>query len=186
MAVRISSVDGDTLGDIFEGCRSCVYWERPERFRQSAAGEGANLKSEWFETTAAQFDPCGKLLYVDDEPAAYCQYAPPQYVPGVSRYDGLARRLDKDGVLITCLCVSEKHQRKGLGRRLLREVIEDMRRRKIKSLETFARDDSANNCSGPTRFYLAQGFSVIATETYPEGGSYSLVRMEIAQRDAGA
>lgn len=55
----------------------------------------------------------------------------------------------------------------GLGRRLLNEVIDDLRGRRFHSVQTFARDDSSNNCSGPTKFWLAQGFSVVATESFP-------------------
>ena len=175
--IRVSDIDNAVLRDLFDGCRPCVYWERPERLREASVEEATSLKSEWFERTAARFGPCGKLLYVDDEPAAYCQYAPARRFPGVSRYGGLARRLDKDDVLITCLCVSEKRQRKGLGRKLLEAVVEDLKTRNVKAVVTFARDDSANNCSGPTVFYPAQGFSVVATETYPGDGSYFLVSL---------
>jgi len=177
MEIRIVDIDNQVLRDLF--CKACVYWECPAQFREVSPEKGERIKSEWFETTAALFNPCGKLLYVDDEPAAYCQYAPPQYVPGILEYGKLADCVDKGGVMITCLYVPEPHQRKGLGRRLLKEVVEELRSRGYKAVETFACDDSANNCSGPTKFYLAQGFMVVQTETFPGGMSFSLVRLEL-------
>ena len=181
MRIRIADIDSHVLCDLFPGCSACVYWECPEGFRKIAAEEAIRLKSEWFEAMATQFNPCGKLLYVDEEPAAYCQYAPPQYVPGISGYPKLAHHIDRDGVMITCLCVSEQYQRKGLGRRLLQEVIEDLKDRGVKSLGTFTRDDSADNCSGPTQFYLAQGFTVVVTESFPKQVLLSLVRLDLGE-----
>jgi len=180
MHIHIANIDRHTLPDIVLPCRACCYWECPAQCtRGRHTEEEARLKAEWFEKTAASFHPCGKLLYLGDESAAYCQYAPPQFLPGISEYAQLAPRVDRDGVFVSCLYVSPAHQRKGLGRRLLREVIEELRDRGLQSAETFARDDSANNCSGPTQFYLAQGFTVAATETYPNGASFSLVRLAV-------
>ena len=174
----IVNIDGSTLGELFLPCRACVYWERPGQFREAPPEEAERLKAGWFRATAEQFDPCGKLLYVDDEPAAYCQYAPPECVPGILEYDELAARVDKDGVFISCLFVREGHRGKGLGPRLLKDVIEDLRNRGCKAVETFARDDSDNNCSGPTRLYLAQGFRIIASKASPQG-TFSLVRLDL-------
>ena len=182
MKIRIADIDSHVLCDLFPGCSACVYWECPEKFKKRKPDEEAvGLKSEWFETVATHFNPCGKLLYVADKPAAYCQYAPPQYVPGIPEYPTLARHVDRDGVMITCLRVSEQYQRKGLGRRLLHEVITDLKGRGVRSLETFARDDSSNNCSGPTQFYLAQGFTVVVTESFPEQILFSLVRLDLGE-----
>ena len=177
MQIRIADIDSRVIVDLVDPCRACCYWECPEQFtRGKHTEQEARLKAEWFEKTATHFHPCGKLLYADDRPAAYCQHALPRYLPGIAQYEALAGRVDREGVFISCLFVPTDYQRKGLGRRLLQEVIDEVRGRGFKAIETFSRDDSINNCSGPTQFYLAQGFTVVATETYPGGGSFSLVR----------
>jgi GNAT superfamily N-acetyltransferase len=180
--IRITNIDSHTFPDLFPGCRACLYWERPEMFgRDKGVPEEARAraKAEWFENLTAVIDPCGKLVYVDDEPVGYCQYAPPEHLPGVSGYGKLAAPVGRDAAFISCLTVIEQHQRKGLGRRLLREVLDDVRPRGFRAVETFARNDSTNNCSGPTQLYLSEGFGVVATEIYPNGSSLSLVRLEL-------
>ncbi|MCX6346194.1 MAG: GNAT family N-acetyltransferase [Armatimonadetes bacterium] len=177
MHVRIVSVTDSNLPYLPGSCGACAYWESPDRFSGQFTQEETGLKRDWYSSTARLYGACGRLLYADDEPVAYCQYAPWRLIPGISRYPSLARGLDEDAVMITCLYVAEMHQRKGLGRMLLSDLVEELRARKAKCLDTFARDDSANNCSGPTSFYLAQGFGVVSTERFPDGSSFSLVRL---------
>jgi len=180
MGVRTADIQPRILSDIVEPCRACCYWECPERFTHGKHTEDeAGIKAEWFEGMSAHFEPCGKILYVDD-PAVYCQYAPPEYIPGVSQYRGLAAHVDRDGVFISCLFVAEAHRRSGLGSRMLTELIADVRNRGFRTIETFSRDDCPNNCSGPTRFYRAHGFAVVATTDYAGRDSFSLVRRAVA------
>lgn len=179
MELRIEDIDINTICNLFPHCKACVYWEYPEQFDEPNHGDNSSLKQEWLQTMIEQFGPCGSILYVNDEIAAYCQYINPQAVPGISRYQGLMPHVDKDAVLITCLWVSGEYQRKGLGRKLLEEVINRLRNRGFRAVQTIGRDDSANNCSGPTQFYLGKGFSKVATETYPRGDSYTLLRLDL-------
>ena len=169
--------------DLFGPCNTCSYWESPEGSCETLAEEDAHRKSEWLDATARQFAPCAKLLCAEGNPVAFCQYAPPHFTPGVCKYTELAPRLDPDAVLITCLYVTEGHRGKGFGRALLREVIEDLRRRNCGAIETIGRNDSTNNCSGPTQLYLSEGFSVVATETYEDGASFSLLRLDLEAKE---
>jgi ribosomal protein S18 acetylase RimI-like enzyme len=179
MSVRIVDVDDTALQNLIGECARCVYWEHPDLFRKISHEEGARLKAEWFSARSAELGSCGKALYVGDEPAAYCQYAPPAYLPGQAGYPNMAAHLDRESFTISCLCVRAGYQRQGLGKRLLAEVVADLRGRGIRAVETFARDDSADNCSGITAFYLSQGFNVVATEVFPNGAHFSLVRLEL-------
>ncbi|MDO8589158.1 MAG: GNAT family N-acetyltransferase [Armatimonadota bacterium] len=175
--VKTVDIDESLPRDLFPGCRTCVYWESPNQFREKVAPEeAAKLKAAWFANMGTQ--PYGKLLYVDDEPAAYCQFAPPDRLPGIFGYEKLSFRLDREAAFISCLVVREGYQRRGLGRTLLQETIGDLRRRGYKAVATFARDNSDNNCSGPTKFYVEQGFSVVVSESFPDG-TFSLVRLDL-------
>ena len=195
MNTRIADIDSQVFLDVF--CRSCIYWEEPGAFRTASAPdpdrpahpcagrshtvsptEAEKIKSAWFDAKSAILGPCGKLLYADGVPAAYCQYAPPAHLPRIGEYQGLAAKVDPEAVFISCLYVREGYVGKGLGSRLLREVIEECRELGRPAVETFARDDSDNNCSGPTAFYVRHGFRLVATETMP-GGTFSLVRLQL-------
>lgn len=175
MNIRISDVNTDTFKDLL--CRCCIYWESPERFRKAPDEESEKIKREWFVATSKDFGSCGKVLYVDDVPAAYCQYAPPAHLPCTRNYDTLSSQVDSDAIFISCLTVRKECRGKGLGTRLLREVIEECRDRGFKAIETFARDDADNNCSGPTQLYMKQGFLVVAT--WVPKASLSLVRLPL-------
>lgn len=180
MDILIVSIDNATLPGILPECRACSYWEKSEAFSHGKCTEDeARVKAEWFERLLSGFGPCGKLLYIGDEPVGYCQYAPPADFPGILGYGDLAKSVDQGAVFISCLTVAQNHQRKGLGRRLLREVIDDVRSRGFRAVETFARNDSADNCSGPVQLYLSEDFTVVATEVYANGASLSLVRLPL-------
>ncbi|MEM2057748.1 MAG: GNAT family N-acetyltransferase, partial [Thermoproteota archaeon] len=78
-------------------------------------------------------------------------------------------------VLISCLFIAEKEYRgRGLGKLLLESIIEDLRKRGFKAVETFARRNNSNNPSGPVEFYLKNGFRVLRED--PE---FPLMRLEL-------
>jgi len=49
---------------------------------------------------------------------------------------------------------------KGIGEMLLQNIIEDLRRRGVKAIETFARRGQADNPSGPMAVYVKNGFHI--------------------------
>jgi len=74
---------------------------------------------------------------------------------------GQSARLRRGAVPLTCLFIpNEAFRGLGLGKRLLEAVIQELRRRGFRALETFARRGEANNPSGPMEFYLRRGFHV--------------------------
>jgi len=66
-------------------------------------------------------------------------------------------------------------RRKEFGTQLLQLVISDLKKRRFKAIETFARSGSPNNPSGPIELYLKEGFYV-KEEMNPE---YALVRLDL-------
>lgn len=172
MNIEITSITDREFANLF--CKSCVYWEEPGQFRSISPEEGEKIKAKWFEAEGNY----GKLLYADDIPAAYCQYALPERLPGIQGYGGLASQVDPDALFISCLTVIEGYRGKGLGKMLLEKVIEEAGKQGYNTVETFARDDSTNNCSGPTQLYLRQGFEVVANEIIT-GVAFSLVKKKL-------
>jgi len=78
-------------------------------------------------------------------------------------------------VLISCLFIAQKEYRgRGLGKQLLQSIIEDLRKRGVKAVETFARKNNPNNPSGPVEFYLKNGFKI-----HRDDPEYPLMRLEL-------
>ena len=176
--VKVVDVDEETVYDLFSPCRECTYWECPEAQQNFSPLELIKLKAEWFKKASKVFGSCGKILYVGGKPVAYCQFGPSPLFENLEEYSKLLFPLDDDAVVITCLYVKEGCRGRGLGSLLLREVLSDLRGRGVKAVETYSCDDSDNNPSGPTRFYLRNGFKVLRKGDL-EGLTYSLVRLEL-------
>lgn len=80
-----------------------------------------------------------------------------------------------EGLLISCLFISGKEfQRLGIGSKLLKAIVDDLRKRKIKAVETFARKGSPDNPSGPIEFYVKNGFRI-----HRDGSEFPLMRLEL-------
>ncbi len=143
-------------------CKYCIYWEFPEECIDPAMERKEDMirkKLKWLRSTYQDFGNCGKMIYVDGKPAGYAQYAPPGLLPRSADYhSGLP---SDDAVLISCLFIPHQEFRGlGLGSRLLQSIINDLRKREIRAVETFARKGKSNSPSGPVEFYLKNRFRI--------------------------
>lgn len=159
MKEETRGINKHTIMDLFLPCNGCIYWETPKKFGNDKHGklkvrkdEAIRIKHGWFKKTYDMFGCCGKILYVDDKAAGYSQYALPQFLSNVAEYSKQPLLPSPDAILISCLYIQEEHQRKRLGTELLQTVLEDLRQKDYHAVETYSRDDSANNCFGPTEF----------------------------------
>lgn len=176
LETKITNIVLENLNEIPKPCRNCIYWEFPEDFNKIKNQEAFKRKKEWFKKTLKVFGSCGKLVYVDHKPIAYSQYAPPKLLPQTENYGSKTLDLKEKTVFISCLfVVSPQYRRRGIGTKLLREIISELKERGFKVIETFARKYSENNPSGPMKLFLKQGF-YIKEEINSE---YVLVRLEI-------
>ncbi|MBO3797907.1 MAG: GNAT family N-acetyltransferase [Thermoproteota archaeon] len=182
MRVEIVSLTEENLiqapewGEHPFSCKYCIYWESPKECvdpSKEIREETLAKKLNWLRSVRTMFGECGKLLYVDGKPVGYAQYAPPETLPLSAEYS--AGPPSRDAVLISCLFIAEKEYRgRGLGKLLLESIIEDLRKRGFKAVETFARRNNPNNPSGPVEFYLKNGFRVLRED--PE---FPLMRLEL-------
>jgi len=166
-----------SLGDIPETCKGCVYWEFPkeldkareEKVEEQKKSEFEQKKRKWFVQTLKEFGTCGKIAYYNGKPVAYAQFAPSERLPNTSAYESQPLgKLEEGVVFLSCLYIVDKTMRgKGLGEALLQNIIEDLKRRGFKALETFARRGNPVNPSGPLEFYVKNGF-IIKDKTNPE------------------
>jgi ribosomal protein S18 acetylase RimI-like enzyme len=159
--VSIKNITQENVKDIPEPCKTCLYWENPN-FQDKHSSQTEKEKAAWFLKTLKEFGNCGKILYVDNKPVGYAQYSTPKKLPNIRSYGSKTLETkEENAAFISCLYISDKSFRgKGLGRRLLDEVITDLKQRGFKAVETFARKGSANNPSGPIELYFRKGFHV--------------------------
>jgi GNAT superfamily N-acetyltransferase len=148
------------------GCKYCIYWEFPEERidpKKQIKEKMLEKKSKWLRNTRKVFGNCGKLIYIDGRTVGYAQYAPSEFLPKSDRYP--SGPPSEDAVLISCLFIFEKGlRRQTLGGKLLHSIIDDLKDREIKVVETFARKSNANNPSGPVEFYLRNGFEIYRSD----------------------
>jgi ribosomal protein S18 acetylase RimI-like enzyme len=175
LEVRIEEITEANLQDIPASCRGCVYWECPEEFEKAKEkrdekdetaesqkrSQLEEKKREWFIQTLKNFGTCGKIVYYEGKPVAYAQFAPAMLLPNVNAYESKpVGKIEEGVVFISCLYISDVEFRgRGLGDLLLNNIIEDLRRRGFKAVETFARRGNSNNPSGPLEFYIRNGFT---------------------------
>jgi len=157
-------------------CKYCIYWEHPELCLDPATEKKEEVfqkKLAWLRHVRAEFGACGRLLYLEDKPVGYAQYAPPRFLPNAASYP--AGPASEDAVLISCLFMPAKeHRGRGLGSLLLRDILEELRGRGIKAVETFARKGSPENPTGPLEFYLKRGFRI-----HRDDEEFPLVRLTL-------
>jgi len=174
LEVDVEDIRKANLKDIPESCRSCVYWESPEDFEKAKdepqrKSEFESKKREWFEKTLEEFGTCGKIVYHNGKSVAYAQYASSARLPNINAYESKrVGKLEEGAVFLSCLYVAEGTMRgKGIGEMLLQNIVEDLRRRGFKAIETFTSRNSPDNPSGPMEFYVKRGFH-IKDKTDPE------------------
>jgi len=171
MKIKIFNLGEKNLKDIPEYCKYCIYWEFPCNKKEKKE-DMFKMKLKWFKNTKKRFGNCGKLIYVDNKCVGYSQYAPPEFLPNSKNYSITP---SKDAVLISCLFIPQKEFRNlGLGTLLLKSITDEMEKRKIKTIETFARKDNPENPSGPVEFYLKNRFKI-----YKDDKEFPLMRLDL-------
>ena len=162
MSRRLVNVTLDNLDDIPRRCRRCVFWELGPLAadRATEAGDTELEKEAWVSGTLLDWGSCGKIVYVDEVPAGYALFAPPQYVPRSVAFP--TSPVSADAALLMTAHVIPEFSGRGLGRMLVQGVVKDVGRRGVRALEAFA--DSrweTPRCVLPADPLLAVGFKTI-------------------------
>jgi GNAT superfamily N-acetyltransferase len=136
MARRLERLTLDNLGDLPLGCRSCAFWELDavRRARAVDAGEAACEKEAWVSRVLLEWGSCGRVAYVDGDPAGYVLYAPAVFFPGADAFP--TAPVSEDAVLLATAMVYPEYAGSGLGRVLMQTVVKDLvKRGGIRALE---------------------------------------------------
>lgn len=158
--LKIKKVDRDNFKDVPSQCKYCLYWQTSDSFDEKMLKpEMENKKREWFNKVSRDFGDCGLIAYLSGVPVGFVQYGPPRFFPRVKEYT--SGPPNKDAVFLACLYVADKEARgRGLGKAMLKGLLAELRKRKFKAVETFARRNSETNPSGPLELYLKHGFKI--------------------------
>lgn len=181
MNIKISYLTEQNLNDLPEwksfpySCKYCRYWQSPHEFKTDDKNErkkSTDNRLKWLEVVKRDFGECGIIIYVDEKPIGFAQYAPTKFFSTVVHYPIIP---SPDAVFISCLFIFEKKCRnQGFGTVLLNAVLEDLEKRRIKTVETIARKNNPENPTGPVEFYLTNKFII-----YKDDKEFPLVRLEL-------
>ena len=182
IGIKIIDLNSENIVDCPEwrsfpfSCKYCIWWETAEEYGESSKMSNTarlKIKREWISKVSKSFGVCGKILYVDENPIGYAQYAPSTYLPRSKDY--LTGPPSKDAVLIACLFIyNESYRGLGLGKQLLENIIIELREKGVKAVETFPRRGSPDNPSGPLAFYIKNGFKILRDDD-----EFPLVRLNL-------
>lgn len=109
-----------------------------------------------------------KVLLVDDEPAAYCQFGPLTAYPRAQRTRELYPALPDAPLpaVITCVATTAEARGAGLGQRLVEAVIDDLTARGFAAVETYPEVGAVPNATSAATpaFWEAAGFTRAADD----------------------
>jgi GNAT superfamily N-acetyltransferase len=179
--VRVRKLTPDSRPDFWrahceeEGCGWCwcTAWWVPswEGWKDRTDAENRTLRESLF----ARGEDDGYLLYVDGEPAGWCQVGARDRLPQLTTLYGLSP--DPDVQAITCFAIRPPYRGKGLWPRLLDGVLEDLRSRGAPRVQAFPRAGAAYG--GTDSLYLRAGFVEVARA--PRGPVYERTLRVIAR-----
>jgi len=170
MSRRLAALTLDTLSDLPEPCRRCVAWELDAvaASRASRSGDTAFEKEAWVSATLLEWGSCGRIGYVDDDPAGFVMYAPPHLVPRSMSFP--TSPVSADAVLLMTARVLPQHTGGGLARMLIQAAAKDLTRRGVRAVEAFGMQSTAgtvepgtpgSSCLIPVDLLLAVGFKTV-------------------------
>ena len=142
MTRRLGALTLDTLGDLPGPCRRCLAWELDEvgARRAEASGDPSFEKEAWLSEVLLEWGSCGRIAYVDDEPAGFVTYAPPGYSPRALAFP--TSPVAADATLLMTGWVEPRHRGGGIARMLVQGAAKDLTRRGVRAVEAFGTTDA--------------------------------------------
>lgn len=151
----------------------------PRRAPRPTVGEAAPPKLRLLGRGLGVVGSYAKVLLLDDQPVAYCQFGPLTAYPRAQRTRDLYPRLPAAPLpaVITCIATTAAARGLGLARHLVDDVVGDLSGRGFAAIETYpevgARPEST---SGATpAFWMSVGFVVAAPDE-----RFPVMRRELA------
>ncbi|MFC6340746.1 GNAT family N-acetyltransferase, partial [Nocardioides hankookensis] len=102
MSRKVVRLTLDHLEQFDAPCRSCLFWEL-DPVRRDRVADACPEKDAWVSEVLREWGSCGRVVLVDDVPAAYAVYAPEAFVPGAAAFP--TAPVAADAVLLTTVHV---------------------------------------------------------------------------------
>lgn len=136
VARRTLDLDVSALRALRPRTGTCLRWKYDrvtvERTPETDAGHALE---RWIAEVEEHWGACGRILQVDDEPAAYVLYAPPVFLPGLG--DVPTAPASADAVVLAELCLLPEAGGTPAAKHLIQSVARDLHRRDVAALEAF-------------------------------------------------
>lgn len=179
MTRRVRPLDGEAMEALPDRCRACLFWElgrpRPDVAApgqdDELAGDPHVAKQAWCTNQVLAGRPPGRVVWVDEELAAYALFGPSsEFAP---RREPVPR-VSRDALLLATLWVNPPHRERGVGRVLVQAAVKEALRLGLPAVEVYGdRRWRESDCVLPVTWLLHEGFEV-ATE-HPR---YPLLRID--------
>jgi len=144
----------------------------PQREDRPTVGAEAPRKLQLLGRGLGVFGSYAKVLEVDGESAAYCQFGPLSAYPRARRVRDLYRQLPSSPLpaVITCIATTASAREQGHARRLVLAVVDDLAGRGFSAVEAYPepeKDPDATSAATPD-FWVTCGFAVaVADDRFP-------------------
>lgn len=141
MEVKIVDITKKNFADIPRpadhryNCQECFYWMG----KKDGKLDLIKQKKKWFIKKAERYGSLGKLLLWGKRQKAigYVQFGPiSEFETAIIFYRDTAP-IPRNGWAITCVVVDTNYRRRGLAKRLVRNVIRDLKRRGIRTVDAY-------------------------------------------------
>jgi hypothetical protein len=136
----------------------------PKRDRGPAVAADAPRKPQLLGRGLAVFGSYAKVLEVDGEPAAYCQFGPLSAYPRAQQVRDLYPKLPSSPLpaVITCIATTRAARGDGRAKALVLAVVDDLAARGFSAVEAYpdpGADPDSTSAATPA-FWLTCGFDV--------------------------
>lgn len=124
-------------------------------------------KKNWFVRGAKRYDgSLGKLLLWGkrENPVGFAQFGPISEFQTAQLFYGDHLSIPKGGWCIACVSIQTNYRGKGLATRLVRNILRDLKRREIRTVDTYPLKDTSswNQVSvGPMGLWEKCGFEKV-------------------------
>jgi len=144
----------------------------PQRAPRPGVGAGAPRKLQLLGRGLAVFGSYAKVLEVDGDPAAWCQFGPLSAYPRAQRVRDLYRQLPTSPLpaVITCIATTAAARAQGHAKALVLAVADDLAGRGFSAVEAYPEPGTrpdATSAATP-EFWVACGFDIaVDDERFP-------------------
>lgn len=124
-----------------------------------------NQKKKWFLRKAGKYGSLGKILLWGkrQKPIGYIQFGPITEFETVMLFYRDVAPIPRNGWCITCVTINASYRGRGLAKRLVNNVLRDLKRRGVRTVDTYPvkKPKSLNQIPcGPVTFWEKLNFKL--------------------------